>query len=278
MQVAGHETTSGTLAFLLYNLLTNPETYHKAQQEVDDVLGDNALEAKHLPQFKYVEACIRETLRFMGPINAINLHAKEPTVLGGKYRITPDQSITINIRGLHHDHKVWGDDADDFRPERLLNGGFESLPPNAWKPFGNGMRACIGRAFAEQEMLINAALILQRFTFVKADPSYKLALKSTLTIKPDGFGIKVRRREGKGMLVGLQATPSAKATAAPASHSDGSQKPSVGQGAKNKTLLTIAWGSNAGTCKAFAEELQSNASDFGFTAEMKTLDEVRCDA
>ena len=242
------------------------------------MLGDNALEAKHLPQLKYIEACIRETLRFMGPINAIQVHAREPTVIGGRYRVTPDLGITLNIRGLHHDHKVWGDDADEFRPERLLDGGWENLPPNAWKPFGNGLRACIGRALAEQEMLINVALILQRFTVTKANPGYKLALKSTLTIKPDGFGIKVRRREGKSMLVGLQATPSAKTAATTENRSNGRHKSSSAHTAEDQKPLTIAWGSNAGTCRAFAEELQSNASDYGFKAQLKTLDEVRCQA
>lgn len=34
----------------------------------------------------------------------------------------------------HHDRKAWGDDVDDFRPERMLDGGFQKLPPNSWKP------------------------------------------------------------------------------------------------------------------------------------------------
>jgi len=36
----------------------------------------------------------------------------------------------------------------------MLHGGYENLPPNSWKPFGNGQRACIGRAFAWQESLL----------------------------------------------------------------------------------------------------------------------------
>ena len=67
-----------------------------------------------------------------------------------------------------------GDDADVFRPERWLNGGFEKLPKNAFKPFGDGERACIGRGFAEQEMIIIVALILQKFQVEAADPSYVL--------------------------------------------------------------------------------------------------------
>lgn len=80
----------------------------------------------------------------------------------------------MNLRGLHHDPKVWGEDAEVFRPDRFLNGGWENLPPNAWKAFGDGVRGCIGRTFAEQEMIMVVALILQKFQVELADPGYQL--------------------------------------------------------------------------------------------------------
>jgi cytochrome P450/NADPH-cytochrome P450 reductase len=158
----------------MYHLLKNPDKYHVAQQEVDRVIGNNALELKHLSQLKYLEACIRETLRFQGPINMFVVTPKEDTVIGNRYRVPKGTSLQLMLKGLHHDPKVWGDDADIFRPERFLDGGYEALPPNAFKPFGNGRRACIGRSFAEQEMLMVTALILQRFQIEMADPSYHL--------------------------------------------------------------------------------------------------------
>ena len=51
----------------------------------------------------------------------------------------------------------------DFRPERMLHGGFEKLPPDAWKPFGNGVRGCIGRPFAWQESLLVVAMVSRSF-------------------------------------------------------------------------------------------------------------------
>ena len=128
-----------------------------------------------MPKFKYIDACIKETLRFQGPINAISRHCKKKTdVLAGKYAIDFDKIIYVNLPGLHHDPAVWGSDHDEYKPERMLN--FEKIPPGAWKPFGTGIRACIGRAFAEQEMLIIVALILQRFQVEMADPSYNLSM------------------------------------------------------------------------------------------------------
>ena len=50
--IAGHETTSGTLAFTFHNLLTRPEAYRKAQLEVDQVCGKGPITAEHLSKVK----------------------------------------------------------------------------------------------------------------------------------------------------------------------------------------------------------------------------------
>lgn len=153
----------------------NPDKYHKAQAEVDEIVGDGPLELKHIPQLKYLEACIRETLRYQGPIGRFGLHAKEDTYLANKYRVPKGTSIAVNLKGLHHDPAVWGPDHNIFRPERMLDGGYEALPPNGFKPFGNGRRACIGRTFAEQEMIITTALLLQRFQIELSDVCRQLS-------------------------------------------------------------------------------------------------------
>lgn len=172
--VAGHETTSGTLSFLFYHVLKNPDVYQKVQEEVDRVVGDEVLQQKHLGQLKYLEACIREALRVQGPIPTNQVYPYEDTIIGGKYLIKKGQTVRINVPGLHHDARVWGDDHAVFRPERLLDGRFEALPECAWKPYGNGKRGCIGRGFAEQEMLMTAAMAFQRFQVRMADPTYDL--------------------------------------------------------------------------------------------------------
>jgi cytochrome P450 len=123
--------------------------------------------------------------------------------------VQPEDIILMNLRGLHHDPKVWGDDADVFRPERFLNGGWESLPPNSWKAFGDGMRACIGRTFAEQEMIMTVALILQKFQVELADPGYQLRkytfgcrhIGALLILYNRGFGhnhTKAQRSQDQG--------------------------------------------------------------------------------
>jgi len=168
---------------MVYNLLQHPEALQKCYAEVDEIIGDKNIELEDIPKLKYIEASIRETLRYLGPIPAIMRRPKETRLLGGKYRVTHDSAILSNLKGLHHDPAVWGPDCNEFRPERFLDGGWEALPANAWKPFGTGVRSCIGRYLAEQEIVLAFAMILQRFVVEQADPNYQLSKSYMLTLR-----------------------------------------------------------------------------------------------
>ncbi|KAH0278599.1 cytochrome P450, partial [Aureobasidium melanogenum] len=269
--VAGHETTSSTLSFTYYNLLKNPDKLLKVQREVDDVVGDNVLELQHLPKLKYLDACIKETLRLSSPISRWGVCPREDTTLQGKYEVKKDVQLSANLRSLHHDPAVWGDDHEDFKPERMLQSNFEKLPPNSWKPFGNGMRSCIGRGFAEQEMLINIALVLQRFQLELADPAYELELKSTLTIKPWNFRMKARRRPGKALTVGIPGGVSANA-AKKHEEQHGHAEAAQAQDRSSDAPLSIFFGGNTGTCEALAEDLKTKLADHDLSASIESLD------
>lgn len=56
-----------------------------------------------------------------------------------KYAIPRDKPIVCLLGKIQKDPKVWGEDAGEFKPERMLDENFERLPKNAWKPFGTGM-------------------------------------------------------------------------------------------------------------------------------------------
>ena len=94
---------------------------------------------------------------------------------------------------LHRDKSIWGEDAEEFNPDHTTPERMSAIPPNAYKPFGTGQRACIGRQFALQEAVLVLGMLLQRFELIK-DPNYRLHTKVTLTVKPADFSIQVRRR------------------------------------------------------------------------------------
>ena len=106
---------------------------------MDRVLGKSKLEPKHLDQLPYVNAVRRENLRLTPTAPAITRvvrpENKEEKVLicGGKYEIPRDTVLTSLLDKLQKDPEVFGDDAEEFKPERMLDDKFEKLPKNAWK-------------------------------------------------------------------------------------------------------------------------------------------------
>ena len=135
--IAGHETTSGMLSFATYFLLKNPEACRKAQVEVDSVVGKGRITFQHMSKLPYIEAIFREALRLWPTAPAFSVKAVDttagPTVLGGKYYIPPGASIVAVLPRTGRDVKVYGEDADEFKPERMYGKNFTKLPPNSWK-------------------------------------------------------------------------------------------------------------------------------------------------
>jgi len=133
--IAGHETTSGLLSFAFLNLLKNPSAYSPARKEVDEVVGRGQVKAEHLKNLKYLNAVSRETLRLNPTAPAFFRQPCEetydtPSTIGG-HLINKDTRILVFIPKSQRDPELYGEDASEFRPERLLDGNFEKLPKSA---------------------------------------------------------------------------------------------------------------------------------------------------
>jgi len=265
--IAGHETTSGLLSFATYLLLKNPDVLQKARAVVDQVLGTDMPREEHLGRLRYIEQVLMESLRLWPTAPAFAVRPFTDTLVAGKYRVTPDDTIFVLIPSLHRDPVVWGDDVEAFAPERFAPEVAEKLPPNAWKPFGNGIRACIGRPFAMQEAQLVLSMVLQRFDLLLDDPNYQLNINETLTIKPAGLHIRAKSRHQGGLL-----SRASRVAAPPPPKPADRARVAAPSGAK--TPVMILFGSNAGSCEAFANRIANDAAMNGFEASVAALDEA----
>jgi len=266
------------LSFLFYYLLKTPHAYKKAQDEVDTVIGNRKITVEDMSKLPYITAIMRETLRLKPTAPLISVHPHPDkngdgpvTLGGGKYVLQDSDFVALMLGKMQRDPKVYGPDADEFRPERMLDENFEKLPKNAWKPFGNGMRGCIGRPFAWQEALLVVAMLLQNFNLQMDNPTYDLRIKQTLTIKPKDFYMKASLRHGRDptqLSLALGGTDLAKDDSAAHNTRKPKQAPVDG---KTKPMH-IFYGSNTGTCEAFARRLADDAIGYGFEAEIASLD------
>ncbi|WP_267382365.1 MULTISPECIES: cytochrome P450 [unclassified Sphingomonas] len=260
--VAGHETTSGMLSFATWLLLTHPEALAKASAHVDAVLGGEAPTIDDIGRLTYLEQVLQESLRLWPTAPAFAVHARETTTIGGRYEVTPDDQLLILTPILHRDPAVW-EEPEAFRPERFDREAAAKLPPNAWKPFGNGQRSCIGRGFAMQEAVLVLALMLQRFEIGLADRDYKLLVKETLTLKPANLHIHARRRD-------LPARQ--RRSQAPSAPTRPLRAPIDADVGENGPLLVL-YGSNSGTSEALAQRIGADAAAQDYAPTVAALDD-----
>ncbi|MGW4489783.1 cytochrome P450 [Amycolatopsis sp. NPDC004368] len=191
--VAGHETTSGALSFALYYLTRNPDVLAKARAEVDTVWGDGDPAFADVAKLRYVRRVLDESMRLWPTAPGYSREAKEDVLLAGKYRMREGDWVIVPLPLVHRDPAVWGPDPERFDPDRFEPAEVRKRPAQAYKPFGTGDRACIGRQFALHEAVLALGLVLQRYDF-EADPTYELEIAESLTLKPSGFTLRPRAR------------------------------------------------------------------------------------
>jgi cytochrome P450 / NADPH-cytochrome P450 reductase len=268
--IAGHETTSGMLSFTMYYLLNNPDVLAKAYEEVDRILGtDLSVQPtmKQVNSLTYVGQILKESLRMWPTAPAFSLRPYKDEVVGGKYFIKGRSYVTLLLPMLHRDPAVWGDNAETFDPEHFSPDAEAARPQNAYKPFGNGQRACIGRQFALQESALVFGMLLQRFKFIDHN-RYQLRVKETLTIKPEGLKIRVRPRVHKHVAPKAEAALSNGA----AGHEMAAAPPPP-ERAKHGTPLLVLFGSNLGTSEDIARHVAETGTAQGYDVTLGWLDD-----
>ncbi|KAG6416838.1 hypothetical protein SASPL_124279 [Salvia splendens] len=162
---AGHETTASLLVWTMVLLSKHTEWQTRARDEVGMIL--------------------QEVLRLY-PAAFMIMRRVHKEVRLGNVTLPGGVQLMLPLILLHHDPKIWGEDAKEFNPERFRDGvpkvaqGAGAL---AYFPFSWGPRICIAQNFAMLEAKIAMAMILKRYSF-ELSPSYSHAPHQVVTVQP----------------------------------------------------------------------------------------------
>lgn len=183
---AGHDTTSTTIVWSIYELFRTPHALKAVRDELETLFGpgtgpqgSTTVEEKMLApegrelihRMTYISAVIKEVLRLHPPAGSIRVSKPGSglvvTTQQGEYNLDGNW-IYLNHSIIHRDRSVFGDTADDFVPERWLQADDDaSCPASAWRPFERGPRSCIGTELANIEARVIIAMLVRRYEFIK---------------------------------------------------------------------------------------------------------------
>lgn len=166
--LAGSDTTSVHLTWLLSLLVNNRQVMEQAQEEIDSSVGkERWVNESDIKNLVYLQAIVKEALRLYppGPLSVPHLAREDCEVSG--YHVPKGTRVFVNVWKLHRDPRIWSE-PDKFCPERFMTSHAEvdvSGQHFEFTPFGSGRRSCPGITFAMQVTHLTLARLLQGFNF-----------------------------------------------------------------------------------------------------------------
>ncbi|CAN1180560.1 Cytochrome P450 704C1 [Linum perenne] len=191
--IAGKDTTANSLTWFFYLLCKHPLVQEKVAREVRESTNEVSLSAdefvelltqESLDKMQYLHAALTETLRLHPAVPVDGKSAEEDDVLPDGYRVRKGDGVTYMAYAMGRMTGIWGDDAEEFRPERWLDeeGVFRAESPFKFTTFHAGPRICLGKEFAYRQMKIFAASLLYLFKFKLVDEKREATYQLMFTL------------------------------------------------------------------------------------------------
>jgi cytochrome P450 len=191
LMFAGHDTSTSTLTFLMYELAHHPEVVERLVAEQEEVLNGSPPSAEQLERrLPYLEMVLDETLRLYPPAWIGPRRVVREFEFSG-HRVPAGAFLNYSSWASHRLPEVFPE-PDAFDPERFERERKAALPRGAYVPFGGGQRICIGKRFGQTEVKLVASMILKRLR-LELLPGRRMTVRQMPTLSPKG-GLRMRVR------------------------------------------------------------------------------------
>jgi len=200
--LAGYETTANTLAQTVYLLCKHKDKEQALIDEIDrlkakteDSSSDPLPLAEELKSYVYVEACVKEALRMVGPGAFLaRLSSKDTEV--EKQWIGKDTPLHMHTYSMHQNPQYFPSPST-FMPERFIPGTetYDLQNHKAFMPFGLGPRMCVAWNFAMTEAKLALITLYRKYSF-EHNPTHEYKNAMILTLGPsNGVEVLVHKRK-----------------------------------------------------------------------------------
>ncbi|KAH0686301.1 hypothetical protein KY289_017053 [Solanum tuberosum] len=196
--IAGKDTTASTLSWFFYMMCKHPLLQEKIADEVRKATGinqnssinelANSITDDALDKMQYLHASLTETLRLYPAIPVDGKVCLSDDTFPDGFKVRKGDAVAYQPWAMGRMTSLWGDDAEDFRPERWIdeNGCFRQESPFKFTAFQGGPRICLGKEFAYRQMKIFSAVLLGTFRFKLSDEERRVTYRTMLTLHIDG--------------------------------------------------------------------------------------------
>lgn len=164
--VGGIGTSTTTMVWAMTELVKNPRTMNKVQDEVRNCVGKQGnVEETDLCKLHYLKMVLKETLRLHppGPMSIPRESIRHCKI--NNYDILPKTTVLVNAWAIGRDPTSW-ENPEVFFPERFMTNSIDFRGQHfEFLPFGSGRRGCPGISLATTIMELTLANLLYSFNW-----------------------------------------------------------------------------------------------------------------
>ncbi|CAK7226936.1 hypothetical protein SCUCBS95973_006368 [Sporothrix curviconia] len=199
---AGSDSTASTMQSFFWQVLHDRRIYEKLVAEVDAAVADGTIPPtgnvswSEVQNLTYFQACLRESMRVRPAVglNITRIVPPEGAELDGIF-FPGGTRVAVNGWVLHRDKATFGQDADQFRPERWTEDEERSRKMDRYMvQFGGGAHVCIGRNLALLEINKVLPRLLRDFRFALVHPERQLNAHATFFVVQEGLDVYIEKR------------------------------------------------------------------------------------
>lgn len=183
MFIAGHETTFLTLLWTIHNLALHPKILALCYEEIDRANLPEPWTLSDLEQLTLLQQVILETLRLYPPVWHFGRICTTSDAVG-EWNIPNGSHLRISPLLAHRNPAYW-EQPTTFDPSRFAAERLREIPPGAYIPFGLGARLCIGKGFAQMELLTILTLLLKQFDISPINEPHEIESSLTVRMRKD---------------------------------------------------------------------------------------------
>ncbi|GJN35866.1 hypothetical protein PR202_gb24679 [Eleusine coracana subsp. coracana] len=202
---AAKDLIVAALTWFCYMLCTHPHVEAAILHELRSLphptvvmtTGHAVFDADELRPATYLHAAVLETLRLFPPAPFEEKEALADDVLPNGTRVAKGTPVIFCIYAMGRMKGIWGEDCQEFRPERWLAGGgrVRHQPSHKFAVFNCGPRSCLGRNLGISNLKIAAAAIIHNFRLELVEGQVVEPLSSVVLHTKNGLRVRVTRRE-----------------------------------------------------------------------------------
>ncbi|KAI1175969.1 cytochrome protein [Nemania sp. FL0916] len=178
----GSDTTVHTMSVFFYNMTVAPEIQRKAQEEIDQIIGNSRLpEYSDRDSLPYVSAIVTESFRWYPVVPMGAPHTTDADDVVNGYHIPKGTTLIPNVWWFTHDPAVYPNPSE-FNPSRYL--GPNPEPDPGQYVFGYGRRICSGRYLALSSTWLTIARALAVFNISKGVDDSGREIEQAIQFEP----------------------------------------------------------------------------------------------